>query len=182
MNSFAAFLPLVMTFILTAFSTITFGQDSAIELIPVDAGAEDRGAIGSSLRVVRSTYQQDHSFEKLYKVAGSDDIYVRKSGGLLAVFRNSEYISTPAGDIPIVPAGTVYCIGEIRPELIGQLGLLQEPLPNPETMVTAERVTEMKSSLPSSTQTEHHPVQFLEDESYRRQRLASFVLEIVLSE
>ena len=183
-HSFTAFLPFATAFVFLTSSELSFIDDEPIELIPVDAGVEDRGALGNSLRVVRTTFQQDHSFEKLYKVAGSEDIYVRKSGGLQAIFRSSEYVPTSSGDVPIVPAGTVYCIGEIRPELIGQLGLLQEPLPDPDSMVQAERV-KTKISTPPIVRTEQNDairVQFIEDETYRRRRLASFVLDIVLSE
>lgn len=152
-----------------------------IELIPVDAGVEDRGALSDSLKLEQVDMRQDYSFEKLYRVAGSDDIYVRKSGGLSAIFKTSQYVQTSNGEIPIVPAGTVYCIGEIPPELIQQLGTLQEPLPEPKSMVRAERVQTTSARIPFQEKTFTKTFAFLDNEAYRRKRLASFVLDIVLS-
>lgn len=155
-------------------------QSDPLELIPVDAGIEDRGALSDSFRVEQHNMQQDHAFEKLYKIAGSEDVYVRKSGGLSAVFRTSAYMQTSKGDIPIVPAGTVYYIGEIPPELIEQLGALQEPLGTPSTLVKAEMATQKNSFTTKKKESPRKSIAFLEDESYRRERLASFVLDIVL--
>jgi hypothetical protein len=153
-----------------------------VELIPVDAGVEDRGALSDSLHVERSDMRQDQAFEKLYRIAGSDNVYVRKSGGLSAVFSTSAYVRTPNGDVPIVPAGTVYYIGEIPPELIQQLGVLQEPveIPDPPTMIITTMATQQKSITLLKEPTPHHSIKFLDNETYRRQRLASFVLDIVL--
>ena len=163
------------------FACFLFPQQSdPIELIPVDAGVEDRGALSDSFRVEQHTMRQDHAFEKLYKIAGSDDVYVRKSGGLSAVFRTSAYMHTSNGDIPIVPAGTVYYIGEIPPELIEQLGVLQEPLESQPSLVKAEMASQKKSFPITKIETPRITIAFLEDESYRRKRLASFVLDIVL--
>lgn len=156
-----------------------------IELIPVEAGVEDRGALSDSLHVEQTNMRQDHAFEKLYKIAGSDDVYVRKSGGLSAVFRTSAYVQTPRGDVPIVPAGTVYYIGEIPPQLVQQLGELQEPLEPSSTLIIAEmaipRVGTLSSKTPlTKNKTPRYSIEFLENETYRRQRLTSFVLDIVL--
>lgn len=157
-------------------------QSEPVELIPVDAGFEDRGALSDSLYVEQSNMRQDHAFEKLYKIAGSDDVYVRKSGGLSAVFRTSSYVRTPNGEIPTVPAGTVYYIGEITPELIQQLGVLQEPVEthDPPTMIKAEMATQQHLITTVMESNPHHSIKFLDDETYRRQRLTSFVLDIVL--
>ena len=158
-----------------------FQQSEPLELIPVDAGIEDRGALSQSFRVNQIDMRQDNDFEKLYKIAGSDEVYVRKSGGLSAVFSTSAYVHTSSGDVPIVPAGTVYYIGEIPPELIKQLGELQEPAGSPPTLVKVEMATPKKFFTKiKKAETPHHTIAFLEDESYRRRRLASFVLDIVL--
>ena len=163
-----------------------FGIQSTdpIQLIPVDGGVVDRGALSSSLLVQQTGYRQDNSFEKLYRVAGSEDIYVRTSGGLHAVFRSSEYMHTQDGEVPIVPAGTVYCIGELRPEFIFQLGALHSPKTQeliPESMVQAEVVTVLTSPTQIKKITTLRSIEFLENETYRRKRLTSFVLKIVLS-
>ncbi len=152
-------------------------------LIPVDAGVADRGALSTSLRVEQADFRQDRSFEKLYRVAGSPDIFVRKSGGLSAIFRSSEYVQTASGDIPIVPAGTVYCIGEIPRGLIQQIGKLQKPLPTPETMLQAKRASATKPENVKAVAIEptRRTIKFLQNEVYRRKRLASFVLEIAIA-
>ena len=62
-----------------------------VELVPVDAGVEDRGALSTSLFVEPKDLRQNQSFERLYKVEGSDDVYVRKAGGLKAIFRSSHW-------------------------------------------------------------------------------------------
>jgi hypothetical protein len=151
-----------------------------VELIPIESGVEDRGTISESFRVQPLDLRLDTSFEKLYKVAGSEVIYVRKSGGLSAVFRNSEYAQTPLGEIPIVPAGTTYYIGELPTTLINQISELQEPIDTSQNMVQVESLTTLKGI----NRTPNHPdvrsLQFFENEAYRRRRLASFVLEIVL--
>lgn len=178
-----------MTLLSSTFSVIcflfVFQSTDPIQLIPVDGGVVDRGALSSSLQVQQTGYRQDNSFEKLYRIAGSEDVYVRTSGGLHAVFRSSEYMQTKDGEIPLVPAGTVYCIGKLRPEFIAQLGVLQSPRTQetiPEMMVQAELVTVLTSPTPIKKKPMVRSIEFLENESYRRQRLASFVLEIVLSE
>ncbi len=154
-----------------------------VELIPVDAGVEDRGAHSESLRVTSLDLRQDASFERLYRVAGSDGVYVRKAGGLQAVFKNPVYYDGQTGPIPLIPAGTVYSIGEVRRELLGQLEALSEPSV-PEELVIAERY-ESKSAQSAhitTRPTSRGGVKFLDDEVYRRERLALFVLNIVLAE
>ena len=172
---------MIVHFLTTSFTSFLFlFFADPIELIPVDAGVEDRGALSDSLHVEQTNMRQDHAFEKLYKIAGSDNVYVRKSGGLSAVFRTSAYVQTPNGDVPIVPAGTVYYIGEIPPELVQQLGKLQEPLKTPSTLIIAEMAIPKAVTMSSKNKIPRYSIEFLENETYRRQRLTSFVLDIVL--
>ena len=151
-----------------------------IELIPVDAGVEDRGALSDSLRVAPKDLRQNQSFERVYRVKGSDDIYIRQAGGLRAVFKNPEYVESTHGNIAIVSAGTVYCIGEVSPLLLKQMGMLMEPrlqeIVPPEVEEDGANILPTRPS-PPRTKT----IRFLDDETYRRQRLMSFVMEIVLS-
>ena len=166
------------------FISSLLGQGDPIKLIPVDAGVADRGALSGSLRVIQRDLRQNQSFEQLFKVSGSKDIYVRKAGGLRAVFRNSEYLDIGYGEIPIVPAGTVYCIGAIRPELLQQLGYLYEDAPNkmqeqhPPPPVKQVYVTVPQVAIPEIQKT----IRFIDDETYRRKRLTSFVLDVVLQQ
>ena len=143
-----------------------------VELIPVDAGVEDRGALSTSLFVEQKDLRQNQSFERLYKVEGSEDVYVRKAGGLKAIFRSSQYVNIYGREVPIVPAGTVYVIGASRPELVASMGWLS---PSGEDSITEpeQRTQQVKRThVPAGVRS----LRFVEDEGYRRKRLASFVL------
>ncbi len=161
------------------------GEPESPDLIPVDAGVADRGSLSSSLHVEQVDFRQDHAFERLYKVKGSSDIYVRKSGGLTAIFRSSEYVQTSSGDIPIVPAGTEYCIGEIPRRLVKQLDELQEPLQSPDEMIQPQRISADEPTVEPTKvfkrERTYRSIKFLENEAYRRKRLASFVLEVAIT-
>ena len=159
-----------------------------VEFIPVEAGVEDRGSLSESLRSAPLDTRQDQSFERLYKIEGSDGVYVRKAGGLYAVFKNSTYIDTEQGLIPIVPAGTVYSIGLVNVALLQQLGTLSQPI-IPNEMVRAEDLLYSPNSIPnksyasvSTALPRNGSVRFVNDESYRRKRLAMMVLETVLQD
>jgi hypothetical protein len=158
------------------------------ELIPVEAGVEDRGSLSESLRTATLDTRQDQSFERLYKIEGSDGVYVRKAGGLYAVFKNSTYIDTQQGSIAIVPAGTVYSIGLVNVALLQQLGTLSKPT-IPNEMVRAEDLLYSPNSIPKKQYASASPalprngsVRFVSDENYRRNRLAMMVLETVLQD
>lgn len=143
-----------------------------VELIPVDAGVEDRGALSTSLFVEQKDLRQNQSFERLYKVEGSEDVYVRKADGLKAIFRSSQYVNIYGREVPIVPAGTVYVIGAIRPELVASMGGLspsgKDSITEPEQRTQQVKRTHVPAGVRS--------LRFVEDEGYRRKRLASFVL------
>ena len=148
-------------------------QEPPYELLPVDAGIEDRGVLQSSFFVETKDLRQNQNFERLYKVAGSTDIYVRQAGGLRAIFRSSAYAPINNTEVPIVPAGTVYCIGEIRPELLQHLGHLQK---EPEA-----RLLQVNNSAQAPTAITQQPgirrtIRFIDDIAYRRKRLAGLVL------
>ncbi|MEE2820095.1 MAG: hypothetical protein VX615_05720 [Planctomycetota bacterium] len=143
-----------------------------VELIPVDAGVEDRGALSTSLFVEQKDLRQNQSFERLYKVEGSEDVYVRKAGGLKAIFRSSQYVNIYGREVPIVPAGTVYVIGAIRPGLVASMGGLSPS--GEDSIIEPEQRTQQvkRTHVPAGVRS----LRFVEDEGYRRKRLASFVL------
>ena len=168
---------------LTFISFLFIVQPSPLELIPVDAGIEDVGTLNASFKAQLQDFRIDNSFEKIYRVAGADGVYVRKSGALTAVFKNSSYIQSLGGEIPLIPAGTVYCIGEIPTSFIEQLvDLEQEQAPHP-SRVEALSVEIKTGRLPFREQSVQTPREFafIHNESYRRTRLASLVLKVVLS-
>lgn len=94
-------------------------------LTPVDPGVADRGGLGMSLRQLQPDLRVPTNFDRVYRVPGSvsgvpafpgaepNDRFARISGGLTAVFERSQYLrrTDRPGLIPIVPAGTVFYIG-----------------------------------------------------------------------
>ncbi len=150
-----------------------------VELIPVDAGVADRNVLSTSLRIQPQDMRLDQAFERLYRVEGTRNVYVRRAGGLYAVFRDPLYADTSDGAIPLVPAGTVYCIGSVSPYALGQLGQLATPsVPEQASNSTAPpRAWTPPPPRPSGPRHLRASIRFMEDEDYRRQRLASFVLE-----
>ena len=161
-------------------AVIAMQNHNPVELEPVDGGIADRGSLSGSLRVMPVDLRQNQSFEKLYKVVGSDDVYIRQAGGLRAVFRNSTYVDTQSGSIPIVPAGTVYCIGEVTQEVLQQLGILITTDTQLLGTVTPSTVEPHQPRRITASSAPRNTIQFLDDESYRRRRLAMFVLDVVL--
>jgi hypothetical protein len=167
------------------YSAVALQPSKPLELIPVDAGVEDRGALSTSLRSIPLDSRQDLSFERLYKVAGSDDVYVRKAGGLYAIFKQSVYVNTKFGEVPVIPAGTVYSIGEIRVDLLGQIGAIAEPNDS-DIRVTNNYIEGSPATNYPYVSEAHRSLsgiglpRFIDDEPYRRARLASLVLKIVL--
>lgn len=156
-------------------------QDNPVELIPVDGGVADRGSLSDSLRSLPVDLRQNQSFEKLYRVVGSDGVYVRQAGGLRAVFKNSAYIDHATGSIPIVPAGTVYCIGEVTQDVLRQLGALITPEDQLQELQQSSGADPFNPRRITASRAPRNTIQFLDDESYRRQRLAMFVLDVVLN-
>jgi hypothetical protein len=165
---------------IVSIAAVVLQQDNPVELIPVDGGVADRGSLSDSLRSMPMDLRQNQSFEKLYKVAGSEDVYVRQAGGLRAVFKNSAYIDTETGAIPIVPAGTVYCIGEVTHDVLRQLGVLVK-LENQLQEVQTSATDSYNPRRTTASRAPRNTIKFLDDESYRRKRLAMFVLDVVLN-
>jgi hypothetical protein len=170
----------LLSIAIISIAAVVLQQDNPVELIPVDGGVADRGSLSDSLRSMPIDPRQNQSFEKLYKVVGSEEVYVRQSGGLRAVFKYPVYIDTETGAIPIVPAGTVYCIGEVTQDVLRQLGVLVTP---DIQLLKAQPTSAAGLYEPRRTTASRAPrntIQFLDDESYRRQRLAMFVLDVLL--
>ncbi len=80
-----------------------------VKLIPVEEGVADRGVLSESFHIEPLDLRQDVSFEQLYRVEGSEGVFVRKAGGLQAVFRNPDYLDV---DLHIAVGWTA--IGSIK--------------------------------------------------------------------
>jgi hypothetical protein len=87
--------------------------------MPVDPGVADRHALSVSLREIDVGLQHPIGFDRVYRLPGFDDHFVRASGGLYAVFPQSIYAQTRFGDVPLIPAGTVFHIGDPTLSLYG---------------------------------------------------------------
>jgi hypothetical protein len=79
---------------------------------PVDPAVGDVNPLSASLRDMRVDLRQPTGFENVYRVPGRPDMFMRSSGALNAVFPQSAYAQTAGGPLPIIPAGTVFYIGE----------------------------------------------------------------------
>ncbi len=158
-------------------------QPTSVELTPVDAGVEDVNGLSESLILEPFDMRDNQSFEQLFRVKGSPEIYVRRAGSLHAVFRDPHYLETIGGSIPLVPAGTIYCIGEVTQDVLHQLGVIARgELTLKNEQVSNEQVAARNPTPPTISHAPLHTIRFLDDSQYRRQRLASFVLEIYIQQ
>lgn len=80
----------------------------------VQAGTKDRDPLTTSLEQIPPDFRHDDAFQGLYELLGGSSKtgrFMRTAGGLHAVFPRSEFVPTMSGDLPVVPAGTVFYIG-----------------------------------------------------------------------
>ena len=77
----------------------------------VDAGVEDRGGIEKSFRVLPLDLRGPTGFDQVYRVPGRDDLLMRGSGALFAIFPRGLYRRTAVGTVPVTPTDVVYSIG-----------------------------------------------------------------------
>lgn len=78
---------------------------------PIDPGVADVNPLSASFRDMRVDLRQPTGFDNVYRVPGRNDLLMRSSGALYAVFPQSAYAQTARGPVPIIPAGTVFSIG-----------------------------------------------------------------------
>ncbi len=79
-------------------------------LVPQEQGVEDVGPLGATLRVGGDDLRVPTDFEHVYR--RPDGGLMRIDGALHAVFRESDYVATRRGLVPVIPAGTTWVIGE----------------------------------------------------------------------
>ena len=163
----------------TIFFVCLFMQPVTVELTPVDAGVEDVNNLSDSFSLEPYDMRKNQSFEQLFRVEGSPEIFVRRAGSLHAVFRDPHYVETMGGAVALVPTGTIYCIGEVTQNVLDQLGVIA----NGKNVIEGESTPESKNEKwnpppPAMSHSSMRTIRFLDDATYRRQRLASFVLEL----
>jgi len=85
---------------------------SVRDLEPVEQTFEDVSPLATGFRRIELGLRSPTGFEQVYRVPGDDDHYMRIDGGLYAVFPRSVYANTRAGEVPLIPANTVFWIGQ----------------------------------------------------------------------
>lgn len=124
-----------------------FGQQPAPPLQVVDQGVEDATPLSASLRDPRADLREPTDFERLYRVPGRPDLLMRRSGAMSAVFPDSDYAVTRFGLVPLVPAGTVWMIGDpsagcveaAKPDCRPHEAFRLNPLPGPSWVHSRRR-------------------------------------------
>lgn len=103
------------------------------ELKSVEANVGDLGPLSRSLRSLGADLRQPTNFDRVYRVPGQDDRFMRINGGLYAVFERSLYAPTRDGLVPLIPGGTVFYIGrpsflrDVKPESVEEVnGMLDK--------------------------------------------------------
>lgn len=85
---------------------------SVPKLYRVDSDLDGRDPLALSLRNPRIDMASPLNFDDLYAVEGRNDIFVRRSGAVYAVFPRSLYVKkAKGGERSVVPAGTTYSFG-----------------------------------------------------------------------
>jgi hypothetical protein len=100
----------------------------------VDPARQDVGPLSDSLRDVniQTDLRSPAGFQNVYRVPGRDDMLMRASGGIYAVFPQSVYVATDQGVMVEVPPGTIYTIGApsnwmLPPRSLGPSMVLERP-------------------------------------------------------
>ncbi len=73
----------------------------------------DASPLSHSLREMdmQADLRSPVGFQNIYRVPGRDDLLMRQSGGVYAIFPQSAYVPSRNGSIAVVPPGTIYSIG-----------------------------------------------------------------------
>ena len=82
-----------------------------IDLIAVEPRTADRGPLDASLRWVQPGLQMPTGYRQVYRLENGG--FMRADGGLAATFEQSIYQPSSWGDLPVVPASTVFVIGGV---------------------------------------------------------------------
>lgn len=99
-----------------------------LRLVPIDPGTEDVSRLWEGGRQMPVELRKPLNFEQVYRVEGDlsrlgvlgvspatgQAMYARASGGLVAIFPQSEYVATKQGRFPVVPANTTFLLGSIQ--------------------------------------------------------------------
>jgi len=102
---------------------------------PIDQGLADRNTLGTSLRSLPQAIDEGRSFGRLYVDPQRSDRFLRRQGGLAAVFPQSVYIGEGANGIAVVPPGTIFELGWNREAVPGIGSVGTRPKTPPKELV-----------------------------------------------
>lgn len=189
-------IPPILTRVITALAitlAVALGQDpfgdpAALRLERVEQGFEDVSPLAISLQQPGPEFRAPVGWDAVYRVPGSDGLLMRQSGAVRAVFDRSEYAATRFGQEALVPAGTIYAIGEPDEALLQSLagrtgrslvsGGEQSPLP-PSDLRVSNRLTSEFDPAPApprpSRAAEPLEITVWTSDAVRRARVASLL-------
>ncbi|MDG2291605.1 MAG: hypothetical protein P8L37_03025 [Phycisphaerales bacterium] len=154
------------------------------DMVPVDAFVGDSTVLSTSLFGIQYGLQQSAQFEQLMQSQIHGGQYVRRAGGLYAMFPASTYQPTASGYVPTIPPGTVFHIGGLPPTQ-AQGPSVQDP-----SRMSSDRHShrndyrdlEGVASSPivnvpvvPDAEEESVEIRFIADEAYRRRTIQSLV-------
>jgi hypothetical protein len=149
-------LPLVL-----ALTFAAAGQQRGDDLTrSLDEGVEDRGPLSTSLREMHVDLRQPVGFENVYRVGEQDELLMRISGGLHAVFPRSVYAETVFGPLPLTPPGTLFFVGEPDERMLMRLGLGGTEIPLPPEDRSGLRVQARIDEAPLDEEEAGEPVEW----------------------
>lgn len=93
-----------------AFGALAQNQNPKMQAI--DQGVADTGPLSVSERLMPKDLRVPSAFERVYRLSGKHSgQYARISGAITAVFPRSQYVLTDEGEVPVIPAGTIFYVG-----------------------------------------------------------------------
>jgi hypothetical protein len=170
----------------------------------VEQAVGDVSPLSFSLRSLQTSLQLPGAFDGVFRVPGNDggpDRYMRIDGAIAAIFPQSIYATTRMGELPLVPAGTVFHIGlpdrnlvqRERPQLRGVESMDPVPAVDRTPMVEYLSDQSLNESAPTPAKTSarqqlaHHTAAGAEsnsaiDEADRYARLRALLRKAVAAE
>lgn len=144
----------------------------ADDLVPAEQMVEDIPSIAVSFRQIEQGLGQPSDFSRVYRAPG--DQFMRIQGAVYAVYPTSEYGYNKKKKVtyPVVPAGTVFYIGEPP---VAETPPPRRPVADPEPEVITMRVVTTpveRRRLPSHEKVQ---LQIIADDDYRAARLHSLL-------
>jgi hypothetical protein len=173
------------------FAAAAVGQPLPLER--VTPGIGDVGPSSVDLRVPQIDLRHPLDFDAIYRLGRRDPRQafdtrplVRVSGATIAVFPRSTYALTRGGPVATVPAGTIFYLGTLPPELLGDgphfpasplaVSLASRRMAPLDTSAgQSPRETPDLSTLQAVPTPEAPPNDILVNERYRRARIAQLL-------